>query len=171
MAKKITDEQKEIVIAMRQTGESYKKCAEAVGISESTARRLANEKAVRTEDEKAVENKGKEQFVENAWEVINGSMDIIRKRLRMAQADVGELMDIIEDVIKGKNLDEKKRNKLEFLLQKQARELTVPTLKELSSTVAVMYDKQALMTGNTTENLGLTEEDRKLLRAVNGIEE
>ena len=46
----------------------------------------------------------------------------------------------------------------------------MPTLKELSSTVAVMYDKQALMTGHSTENVGLTEEDRKLLQAVNGIE-
>lgn len=171
MAKKITDEQKEIVIAMRQTGESYKKCAVAAGISESAARRIVNgDKPKRTEAEETAEQQGKEKFVENAWGIINGSMDLIKARLRMAQADAGELLDIIECIIDGKELDDKQRNKLEFMLEKQARELTVPTLKELSSTVAVMYDKQALMTGKSTENVGLTEDDRKLLKAVSGIE-
>ena len=172
MAKKITDEQKEIVIAMRQTGESYKKCAIAAGISESAARRIVNgDKPKRTAAEETAEQQGKERFVENAWGIIHDSMDVIKARLRMAQVDVGELLAIIECIIDGKDLDDKQRNKLEFMLQKQARELTVPTLKELSSTVAVMYDKQALMTGHATENVGLTEEDRKLLQAVNGIED
>ncbi|MGM9551531.1 MAG: hypothetical protein ACI3XA_04680 [Clostridia bacterium] len=170
MAKRITDEQREIVIAARQSGESFRKCAEMAGISESAARRICSREPKRTEEEESAEKKGKEKFVENAWEIINGSMDVIRKRLCMAQADAGELMDIIEDIIDGKDLDEKNRNKLEFLLQKQARELTVPTLKELSNTVAVMYDKQALIRGKATENVGLTDEDRKLLQAVNGIE-
>ncbi|MBR5535753.1 MAG: hypothetical protein IKU60_03805 [Clostridia bacterium] len=171
MAKKITDKQKEIVIAMRQTGESFKKCADAAKISESAARRIVNgEKPKRTEAEKTAEETGKENFVENAWKIINEGMELVKKRLFMAQADAGELMDIIEDVIEGRDLDDKARNKLVFILEKQAREFTVPGLKELGGIIDVMHEKQALMTGASTQNLGLTEDDRKLLKAVNGIE-
>lgn len=172
MAKKITDEQKEIVIAMRQTGESYKKCAEAAGISESAARRIVNgDKAPRTKAEKSAEQKGKEEFIENAWSIINGSMDLIKKRLYIAQADVEKLLAIIDDVIKERDLDDKARNKLVFMLEKQARELTVPGLKELSGVVDIMHEKQALMTGASTQNVTtmLPDEDRELLKAVVGL--
>lgn len=171
MGKKITDEQKEMVIALRQTGESFKECADKAGISESAARRIVLAgKPKRTEAEASSEAKGKENFVENAWSIINEGMELIKKRLFMAQADAGELMDIIQDVIEGKDLDDKARNKLEFLLQKQAREFTVPSLKDLGHVVDIMYNKQALMSGDATENVGLTEEDRELLKAVNSIE-
>lgn len=172
MAKKITDEQKEIVIAARQTGESFKKCAEMAGISESAARRIVNgDKPKRTEAEESAEKQGKEKFVENAWEIINGSMDLIKKRLHIAQADVHELISIIDDVIRERELDDKARNKLVFMLEKQARELTVPGLKELSGVIDVMHEKQALMTGASTQNVTtmISDEDRELLEAVRGL--
>lgn len=170
LSKRITDEQKEIVIAARQTGESYKKCAEKAGISESAARRIANEEPERTEKEKTAEAQGKEMFVENAWKIINDGMDLIRKRLYMAQADVHALIGIIDDVIKERELDDKARNKLVFMLEKQARELTVPSLKELSGVIDVMHEKQALMTGASTQNVTvISDEDRALLKAVHGL--
>jgi hypothetical protein len=84
----------------------------------------------------------------------------------MAEADTGELIEIINRIIEGESLDPKQENKLKWLLEKQAREMTIPSLKELSSVVNVMYDKQALLSGEATENVNLTSEDMKLVRAV-----
>lgn len=166
--KRIGEREREIVIAARKSGESYKKAAEAAGISESAARRICldMDSIVRTEAEKDAETKGREKFIDDAWEIIIGSVRLIKKRLRIAEADVHDLMRIIEDVVDGKDIDDKAKNKLLWLLEKQAREMTVPSLKELAGVVNVMYDKQALLSGEATENVQLTSEDMKLIAAV-----
>lgn len=170
MAKKITEEQKAIVRAMRQTGESYKKCAEKAQISESAARRIALEDNATGEKEKNAEEAGKEKFVENAWGIINTSIELIKKRLECGKTDLTALMDILHSVTEGMEMDDKEKNKLVFLLEKQARELTVPYLKELSGLVNVFYDKQALMQGKATANVTvLSDEDRELLKKVNEL--
>lgn len=170
MAKKITEEQKAIVRAMRQTGESYKKCAEKARISESAARRIVGEAVSQTREEESAEKAGKEKFVENAWGIINTSIDLIKKRLECGKTDLSALLDVLHSVTDGKELDDKEKNKLVFLLEKQAREATVPYLKELSSLVNVFYDKQALMQGKATQNVTvLSDEDRELLKKVNEL--
>lgn len=169
--KKIGEREREIVTAGRESGLSYKKAAEAAGISEASARRIILEGASeRTEKEKEAAESGKETFIKDAWEVISGSVELIKKRLAMAQADAGELMEIINDVIEGKELDDKRKNKLAWLLEKQAREMTVPSLRELAGVVGTMYDRQALLSGEATENIQLTQEDMKLIRAISAAE-
>ena len=157
LGKKITDEQKEIVIAMRQTGESYKKCAKAAGISESAARRIVNgDKPKRTEAEETAEQQGKEKFVENAWSIINLGVQLIKDKLTVAAMDFSAIKGIIAEVVKDRDISDSDKNKLVFLLEQEAKKLVVPSLKELSGVVDVMYNKQALMRGKTTENVGFT---------------
>lgn len=170
MAKRITDEQKEVVIAARQSGESFRKCAEMAGISESAARRICSHEPERSEKEESAEKKGKEKFVENAWEIINGSMALIKDKIAAAAADFGEIKDIIVEVVRGRELKDSEKNKLVFLLENEAKKQVIPTLRELSGVVSVMHEKQALTKGEPTQIMNLSSEDRKLLEVVNDIE-
>ncbi len=164
---KIGERERELVIAARKSGLSYKKAGEAAGISESAARRIVNaDNGERSNEEKERESEGKGEFTRKAWKMINESIDIIFMRLRAAKVDAGELIAVIEEAVKNKDLDDRATNKLIFLLEKQARELTIPSLRDLAGIIGTMYDRQALANGESTENVTMKPEDVQLAMAL-----
>lgn len=179
-----TDEAtKERALALLATNLSATRVAEMLNIKVSTVRTWAKiasdkEKAIaegKIQDsgeiklnETRLENKKK--FVDNAWNLINESMEVAQKRVTRSNK-LEENIDLVAKAMK----DNAKRIEDAtgigwFALLDIIRELqAMKTVKvgELSTLIGTMYDKQALANGEATQNVrDITVEE--YLKGCNG---
>lgn len=158
---------KETVRAARASGLSYAKAGETAGVSASTARRICREEAEeKSEREKEAERSGKEGFISDAWNIIQKSIAIVYKRLEAAQTDAEALIDAIHRAVEMQDMTDKEANRLIFQLERQARLMTIPSLKELAGIISVMYDRQRIASGQDTQTEAVKPEEMELVKAV-----
>lgn len=97
----------------------------------------------------------KEEFVVRAWQSINLAQTLLEKRLDRAvksEEEIDKLLDLVDELAREAKLSEKNRNEL---IGKIAT-LKCDDLGKLTSVVALLYDKQALASCESTEILGGT---------------
>ena len=146
MAKKrLTQEQREIVIAARNSGTSYREAAGMAGCSESTARKIiaaeAEKVKILTGASKRAEDSGKAKFIENAWNIINRSVRLLEKRLQLAEENMDEIMAAVKEEVYLEGGDSKEQNRLFHALKNAADGLLQPSLREIAGVISSMYDR------------------------------
>ena len=122
-------------------GEDKKPRAQSDDVSDS-------DKLSRSLDEIRLEKK--KQFIENAWEIIEGAQQLLKRRVERAihkEDLIDELMNVVQDA---PNLTDKEREKL----ARRLAGIRVDDIRALSAIMASCYDKQALACGDPTLNLG-----------------
>ena len=122
-------------------GEEEKPRAHSDGVSHS-------DKGEKSLDEIRMEKK--KQFIESAWEIIEGAQQLLKRRVERAihkEDLIDELMNVVRDA---PNLTDKEKEKL----ARRLSAIRVDDIRALSAIMASCYDKQALACGDPTLNLG-----------------
>ena len=122
-------------------GEDEKPRAQSDGVSDS-------DKLSRSLDEIRLEKK--KQFIENAWEIIEGAQALLKRRVERAihkEDLIDELMNVVSSA---ENLTDKEKEQL----ARRLSAIRVDDIRALSAIMASCYDKQALACGDPTLNLG-----------------
>ena len=165
-----TDEAtKERALALLATNLSATRVAEMLNIKVSTVRTWAKiasdkEKAIaegKIQDsgeiklnETRLENKKK--FVDNAWNLINESMEVAQKRVTRSNK-LEENIDLVAKAMKdnAKQIEDATGIGWFALLDiiKELQAMKSVKVGELSTLIGTMYDKQALANGEATQNV------------------
>lgn len=165
-----TDEAtKERALALLATNLSATRVAEMLNIKVSTVRTWAKiasdkEKAIaegKIQDsgeiklnETRLENKKK--FVDNAWNLINESMEVAQKRVTRSNK-LEENIDLVAKAMKdnAKRIEDATGIGWFALLDiiKELQAMKSVKVGELSTLIGTMYDKQALANGEATQNV------------------
>lgn len=125
------------------------KASKELGINPSTAR---NWTANMTEEEKAYVEKCKNEYVEKfsdeANEIIRKGLIIINRQFDRALENEEELDSLIGEIIEDPETDIAEKKAMILKISK----LKLENFKDVSTTVATMYDKKALTEGKPTEH-------------------
>lgn len=89
-------------------------------------------------------------FAEKAWDILDDSMTLAARRVSTAKEREAEFDRMIEEVAKDKSMPAAKRSALIAKLQT----LQVHSIRDISTLINTLYDKQALANGETTQNIG-----------------
>lgn len=162
---KKTDDVKEKIKALLATGKAKNAVAKELGISWSTVEKVSKEDPDGIE---TLREHKKQEFVNEAWQDIKAAMYLGRQKIRLAtvatenfQETIDKLIDLLED-----NQETNGRDIVELI--KALSSVTSIPLAHISTYFGTLYDKQALATGDPTNNIGgsidvnnLTPEERK----------
>lgn len=122
-------------------GEAEKARAQSNGVSDSDGGETSLDE-IRMEKKK--------QFIENAWEIIEGAQQLLKRRVERAihkEDLIDELMNVVSSA---ENITDKEKEKL----ARRLSAIRVDDIRALSAIMASCYDKQALACGDPTLNLG-----------------
>ena len=162
--KKYTDLDRESAVAEYMSGKSLTEVSKTRKVPIATLSRWINEKPP-AEVEKA-RNEKKAEFARMAWEPIANAMSLINRELLVALDRQKEIEDAIE-VIGNTSDNEMKYKEREAAIRRLSK-LERFDLRELTTAIGTLYDKQALASGDSTNNMDITmtEADKALLDKV-----
>ncbi len=162
--KKHDNETKEKALAMLATNNNIAELAKVLGIPESTLKTWRKEKE---DDEEFAElrREKKAQFVNQAWNIIEDALKLGANRVKRAlehEAELDEIIDVISD-------DENLSDKMKSNLINKVRTLQIQGIKDISTFIGTLYDKQALAVGDATGRQEVTGKDGGPIKVVFNI--
>lgn len=143
--KKYSDEDKEKALALLATNSNILEISKQIGIPESTLRTW-KEQAEKDEEFTKLRAKKKAEFVEKAWQSIEKALKLGERRLERALKHEAELDELIEEI----EADSKMNGNLKATLIMKIRTLQIQGIRDISTFVGTLYDKQALAAGEAT---------------------
>lgn len=154
---KYNDDIKERALAMLAVNNSVAFVARELGVPRTTVlswKEAYDERACDEGDESIDElrRKNKEKFAQDAWDMVNKSMTLMNRRLTRALEREDLFDELIEQI---ESCPELTREDVKAACARLTA-LKVDSLKEISVVLGTMYDKHALASGDSTENLGGT---------------
>ena len=159
---KHSEELKEQILAEIATGVPMTQLSEKYDIPVSTIGTWKGDAKKKDDGFENLRNKKKTEFVENAWELINDSMAVAKKRIKRSK-DFEDNIDIVASAIKKHSGEISKETGLGWFdllnLIKELQTLKNPKLGELSTLIGTMFDKQAVAEGKPTEIVKVKLED------------
>ena len=166
--KKHSEATKEKALALLATNNSLAETSRQMHISISTLQTWKNQHE-KDADFVELRKKKKEEFVNNAWKLIEDSVKVAQERVTR-ELSVEESIDKIAEILK-KNANEIDKETgvgwFELLdLIEKLRACKNFKLSELSTLIGTMYDKQALANDESTVRVDVKLED--LLKKVEG---
>lgn len=144
--------QKEKAIALYSAGFSQAEISKNLGMPKSTICELLKkyrQENPNTEIE-AIRTQKKNEFVSQAWGILEESMDLLRGRISMALEHEAEIDDLIGEIYADGDIKEAEKKSLVSKL----RMLQTQNIKDISTVIGTLYDKQALAQGESTQNFG-----------------
>lgn len=152
---------REKVIAMFCEGFSQTEIGKKTGVPRSTISGwIKNYKQENPDNEMdTIRREKKAEFAAKAWDVIDDSMELLGGRVKTALEKENELDELLDEVLSDKELNE---NKKKALIAK-IHALQVHNIKDISTVIGTLYDKQALAQGETTQNIGGFEVNIKVV--------
>ncbi|HRF69869.1 MAG TPA: helix-turn-helix domain-containing protein [Candidatus Pelethenecus sp.] len=163
--KKYNDDVKEKAFALLACNNNTQAVAEELGIPYTTVKtwekKWINNGAHKQEEtpEKPItkhgednlvelRNKKKEEFVENAWELIGKVRTLLERRLDRAILSENIIDEIVEEITKldSKQLTDSQRK----ALYSKISAIKIENVKELATVLGTLYDKQALANKEAT---------------------
>lgn len=149
---KYDNETKEKALAMLATDNNVAEIAKQIGIPERTLRDWKKEKE---DDEEFAElrRKKKTEFVNKSWEVIEKALLLGKKRVERALNHEEELDNLIDEI----SADSEIHPLTKQALVSKIKTLQIQTVRDISTFIGTLYDKQALASGeanNKTELAG-----------------
>lgn len=166
---KIDDQTKEMALALLATNKSAPRVAEMLNLKVSTVKswelkakekeKAINEGKLKDDGELKLNEtrlKNKKKFVDNAWNLINESMEVAQKRVTRSNK-LEENIDLVAKAMKdnAKRIEDATGIGWFALLDiiKELQAMKSVKVGELSTLIGTMYDKQALANGEATQNV------------------
>jgi hypothetical protein len=143
----LSDEKREQVKALLATGMAKDAIAKTLKISWDTVNRISQEAPDKIEDFRVQKRK---QFVDRLWNSMDKALGLADKRIELA-LEGAEKLDTIYDKIVDSELDFKQKQELLNAINS----LTQIPLGQISTFIGTIYDKQALMNDENTQNVGV----------------
>ena len=141
-----------IMVSMFSTN-NFSETARQLNIPAKTVEKIYKDNKDKEEFAKLCVEK-KEEFVENATNIINKATELLERRIDMALDNQDELDEMIEEIwaIDKSELNETRKKTLVNKLTK----MQLNNLSEITTAIGTLYDKRALAKGETTVNTGIT---------------
>lgn len=162
---KYTDEQKEQALAMLTTM-SFKAVSKSLKIPENTLRDWKNNAEKINPEFVKLRNKKKEEFVENAWNIIGKANLLIEKKLDRALSAEEDIKNIVEKAKDSENLE---KDDIANLI-KNIHKLGIENIGQVSTVIGTLYDKQALINKEATSCIGADASLEEVLSRLQGEE-
>lgn len=161
-----TDEERESALALYVATGSIPQVAEQTGLPESTVRDWIK-KSNQTDNPIAeIRAKRKQEFAEKCWKPITMGVELIERQMETCldkQGELDKILDMVSD-IEDKDIPYKEKQRIINNISKIAR----PDMRELTTAIGTLYDKQALAKGEKTQDIGISVES--YLRKYEGDE-
>lgn len=150
---------KERVIAMYESGMSVPEIEKATGKPHSTIYRWINSYKVSDEGPQIEQKRAyrKEQLIEDAWDILSGSMSILKQRIGKAKQNEEAAAAIIKELMQDDEMSEVRRK----VLISQLAELNFSNIRDITTVINTVYDKQAAASGESVT-------DNKIEIVING---
>lgn len=164
--KKITEEQKEKVKAVIYLNPelNHSGIARQTGIPESTLHGLLKDETFLDKDKyEEARNIKKQEFINNAWEVVQKALLLTNKRFTKALDDedaIEQLISVVQD--HDLTVAEKKT------LVTRLNGLQMNNIRDIAITLGTIYDKQALASGEPTT---ITQSSKSIPELVKDTED
>jgi len=157
---------KEKALALLATNNSLTEVSKQLHVSVSTLQTWRN----KHQDDAEFVNlrkKKKEEFVNNAWVVIENAQELLKRRLERALNSEDEIDQIVEEInqLEDKELTQEQRK----ALYRRISAIKVEDVGKIATVLGTLYDKQALVNNEPTGRVEVQLED--LLRKVEGKSE
>lgn len=146
------EKEREQAIAMHMAGYSLGEIAKIIGCARSSVHgwiQKYKEENPDNEIERVRCEKGKE-FAEQAWDIIIDAMNLLGGRVHSALEKEAELDVLIDTIASDKGIS---KNQKTAMINK-VRALQIHNIRDLSTVIGTLYDKQALARGESTQNVG-----------------
>ena len=150
--KRLDEGLKERALSLLMMGESVADVARQLKLADSTVRswRKAISEGEMADEFAKVRALKKEKFIANAWEIVERSQRLVRRRLERAEEDekkFTQLMELLCEV--GTDMSASEVNRI----FRNIATLRLDDIRSLSTVMGTAYDKQALASGDPTENV------------------
>ena len=142
---KYNDDIKEKVRALLSVNNNATLVAEELDLPESTVRTWRKE-FEKDDSFDELRRKKKEQFISDAWGLIDVSKSILEKRLRRANEAEEELDLMMEELAKADSITDSQRR----ALYKKLESIKIEDIGKLAVVLGTIYDKQALANKEAT---------------------
>lgn len=140
--KKYSPEIVEKALALLATTNNICEVAKKMNLPESTVRDWAKQNKDKFEK---LRTKKKQEFVENAWRIIEKANKLLEKKLDVALKNQGELDELLA----------KMRGELDYKkLAEKVKAIKIDNLSNLTTAIGTLYDKQALCNREETQIVG-----------------
>lgn len=140
--KKYSPEIVERALALLATTNNICEVAKKMNLPESTVRDWAKQNKDKFEK---LRTKKKQEFVENAWRIIEKANKLLEKKLDVALKNQGELDELLA----------KMRGEIDYKkLAEKVKAIKIDNLSNLTTTIGTLYDKQALCNREETQIVG-----------------
>jgi len=143
----LTDAQREQIKSLLATGASKNSIAKQCNVSWSTVDLISKENPDQFE---TIREQKRMQFIDKLWTNMEDAIELGHQRIKMAKESSDRAEELIEQMLEGEEVDAQKVMELSNLLDKVN---SIP-LSHLSTYFGTLYDKQALMNGDPTANVG-----------------
>ena len=130
---------------------NYAETAKALELAPNTVKGIV----LRNKDQKEFAqllDKNKELFAEQATEIVNMSVKLLKRRLERALEHEETIDKLIDEFASDGELNDKLKAKLIGELSKKQMQ----SASDIARTMAIVYDKRALAKGESTENTEIT---------------
>lgn len=144
--------QREKAIALYSAGFSQTEISKNTGVARSTISEWLKKHREENPDTEidAIRTQKKNEFVSQAWEILRSSMDLLQGRVQTALEHEAALDDLIRELEADPSVSQ---NEKKALIGK-IRALQTHNIRDISTVIGTIYDKQALAQGETTQNIG-----------------
>lgn len=141
---------KERAIAMYETGMSIPEIEKATGKPHSTIYRWINSYKVSDEGPQIEQKRAyrKEQLIDDAWDILGGSMLILKQRIGKAKQNEEAAAAIIKQLMQDNEMSEAGRK----ALISQLAELNLSNIRDITTVINTVYDKQAAASGESVSD-------------------
>lgn len=144
----LSDEKREKVKALLATGAAKNDVAKKVGVSWATVDSISKEAPDEIE---SFREQKRTQFIDRLWNSMDKALGLADKRIQLA-LEASDKLDELSDAIGDSDLDPRKAQELQNAISNLS---TVP-LGQISTFIGTIYDKRALMLGESTANTTTT---------------
>jgi transposase-like protein len=148
--RRYSDKDKETALALFAVNGNIAYVAETSGVPESTIRSWIKTSNATDKPIAEIRAKKKAEFAEKCWKPITIGVALIERQMQTAydkQDELDKLIDIVSD-IKDEDMSYKMKQSIIRKIEKMAR----PDMRELTTAIGTLYDKQALAVGDSTAN-------------------
>ena len=157
--KKFNDDIKEKALALLATNNNAKFVADKLGLKYTTVKTWEKkflEQATtgdvpQDKNLVALRNKKKAEFVDNAWEIIEKTQNLLMKRIERALYSEDKIDQLLEEILllDNKDLSQEQRK----ALYRKISTIKVEDVGKIATVLGTIYDKQALASNEPTSRV------------------
>jgi hypothetical protein len=163
----LNDKTKEKIKALLSQGIAKNAIAKKLGVSWASVDKVSKEEPDNLE---SLREHKRQEFIDDLWDDIRAARILGRQKIDLATVALEEFKPTIDKLIELLSENEDTNGSEIIELIKALSSITSIPLSHISTYIGTLYDKQALMTGGKTADIGLSYEDR-LKRIIGGTYE